>query len=275
MFIESTLVKRILTAIILIPLTLAGLFFLSPPWFCFFTWLITLGAAWEWTNLMALHSPLGKIFYLVASAIVFYFTLFLPISIVFTCAFVWWLLAVLLVVLYPRASQRWNKGFVIRGVMGWLVLAPCWTAINFMRNQRDGIYTLLFLFVLIWGADSAAYFAGKKWGKTRLAPLVSPGKTIQGCMGALIFSVIIVFTTLWFCDIPFSIWPWAVILSLVTVIFSIVGDLFESMMKREVKLKDSGRLLPGHGGLLDRIDSLTAAAPIFVLGGLLLGKYLN
>jgi phosphatidate cytidylyltransferase len=158
--------------------------------------------------------------------------------------------------------------------MGAFVLVPCWASINYIRNQDEGPLGLLFLFVLIWGADSAAYFVGKKWGTKRLAPYVSPGKSWQGLMGALLVSTLIVLTTLWLCNVPFPIWPWAIVLSLVTVLFSIVGDLFESMIKRQAKVKDSGKLLPGHGGVLDRIDSLTAAAPIFVLGALLLGPYL-
>ena len=142
------------------------------------------------------------------------------------------------------------------------------------KNLEKSLHFLLFLFVLIWGADTAAYFSGKKWGKNKLAPLVSPGKSIQGAVGAMIFSILLTFLALWIGRDSFQGWFWATVLSIITVLFSIVGDLFESMLKRRVDLKDSGQLLPGHGGLLDRIDSLTAAAPIFALGALLLGMYL-
>lgn len=269
------LIKRILTAIILIPLTLAGLFFLSPLWFCILTGLISLGAAWEWSHLMEFKSVLARVIYLIISAIILCWIVFSPISIVLVCTFVWWLFALLLIIVYPRGSERWGKSIITRGMMGLFVITPSFAAINLLRNQSEGVYAVLFLFILVFGADSVAYFVGKKWGRDKLAPLVSPGKTWQGFYGAIIFTVVLTLLTLWVSNIPFTIWPWALLLSLITVLFSIVGDLFESMMKRKANVKDSGNLLPGHGGLLDRIDSLTAAAPIFVLGGLLLGKYLS
>lgn len=275
------LMQRILTAIVLIPLTLIFLFYASPPVFLIVTLLISLAGAWEWTNFMGIKKILGKIFYLLITALVCYwlsfnlYNNFISIELFFSGVFVWWLFATLLIVIYPKGSGWWGKSIVVRGMMGLLVLAPCWIALNAIWNQRDGTYMLLFLFLLIWGADSAAYFAGKKWGKDKLAPMVSPGKSRQGLYGALAFSVLIVFIALIMSHTPWIIWPWAMALSLMTVIFSVIGDLFESMMKREVGLKDSGKLLPGHGGLLDRIDSLTAAAPVFIFGGLLLGKFLD
>jgi phosphatidate cytidylyltransferase len=138
--------------------------------------------------------------------------------------------------------------------------------VNYLRNSPHGIAILLVLFALIWGADSGAYFVGKKWGKHKLLPQVSPGKTWEGLSGALGVTVIITFFSLFIFKVPYIRWPVALCLALITVLFSIVGDLFESMLKRRVGLKDSGHSLPGHGGILDRIDSLTAAAPIFASG---------
>ena len=159
--------------------------------------------------------------------------------------------------------------------MGLLVLLPCWASVNFIRNQDDsGLAMLLFLFVLVWGADSTAYFVGKKWGKTKLAQSVSPGKTVEGLGGALLFAVIFSLAVFSANAVSLSFWPWGIALSVITVLFSVVGDLFESVMKRQIGVKDSGVLFPGHGGLLDRIDSLTAAAPLFALGLLLIGTYL-
>lgn len=265
--------QRILTAIVLIPIMLAAVFYLPAPAFCVFTAAIALGGAWEWTHLMQLRKGTHRWFYLILVTLIFIYALFIPVKAIFIAAFVWWLYAALLVIYYSRASWLWNKSVFLRGLMGLFILVPCWAAINYIRNQADGLYGLLFLFVLIWGADSAAYFVGKKWGTKKLAPRVSPGKSWQGLLGALFFAILIAVITLWLGKVPFPIWPWAILLSLITVLFSVLGDLFESMMKREAGLKDSGKLLPGHGGLLDRIDSLTAAAPIFVLGALLLGAY--
>jgi phosphatidate cytidylyltransferase len=180
----------------------------------------------------------------------------------------WWLIALILVALYPRASQTWGQSVWMRGAMGLLVLIPCWRAINVIHGAEDGPYKLLFLFVLIWGADTFAYFAGRQWGKHKLAPNVSPGKTVQGLCGALFGTTVITVGALVLLGIPQQFWLCGMVLSMVTVLFSVLGDLFESMLKRNVGLKDSGQLLPGHGGILDRIDSLTAAAPIFALGAI-------
>jgi phosphatidate cytidylyltransferase len=264
--------KRILTAAVLIPVTLLALFFLPTPGFFIFTGIISLGAAWEWSNLMQLKTIRTRFIYVIISAIVFVWAATLPVFVLFSNTFLWWLVATWLVITYPQKSQWWQKSMIARGLMGLFAIAPCFVALNLMREQRDGIYSLLFVLLLIWGADTAAYFSGKKWGSTKMAPRVSPNKTMQGLYGALIFSVLFAILALWFFHLPYSMWVWAILLSIVTVIFSIIGDLFESMMKREAGLKDSGKLLPGHGGLLDRIDSLLSAAPVFVLGGLLLSK---
>lgn len=267
--------QRIITAIILIPLVLIILFFLSPAAFFILTAIMTLGAAWEWSNLMQLKKIASRLLYLLIVLFAAINSYRIPMMTFFVCAFIWWLIATILILFYPRGSRWWSNSIVWRGLMGLLVLVPCFRAINFIRqNSMIGIYTLLFLFVLIWGADSVAYFVGKKWGKTKLAPLVSPGKSWQGLTGALVSSILIALLASWLMHVPLYALPWGIALSLITVLFSVVGDLFESMLKRQAGLKDSGKLLPGHGGLLDRIDSLTAAAPVFSLGIILLGKYL-
>lgn len=265
--------QRILTALILIPMVLAILFYMPAPAFCVLTGFITLGAAWEWTNLMQLTKTSQRFIYLATVTAGFLGAFFIPLEFLFAIAFAWWVCAFVLVTIYPRMTNWWRSSIFWRGLMGMMVLVPCWAAINYIRNQSDGIYSLLFLFILIWGADSGAYFVGKKWGKNKLAPRVSPGKSIQGAIAALFFSFLFTLIALIICHIPLHLWFCCILLSLITISFSIVGDLFESMLKRQVGLKDSGQLLPGHGGLLDRIDSLTAAAPVFAFGAIVLGQY--
>lgn len=265
--------QRIITALILIPLFLAVLFYAPPREFLLFTGLVTLAAAWEWSRLAGIKRKAGRLLYLLLIFILGFNAIFVPIHYILIVGGIWWLLAFALILLYPRLSRRWSRGVIWRSLMGIFVLIPCWVAINYIRNQEDGIYALLFLFVLIWGADSAAYFVGKKWGRVPLARQVSPGKTVQGAIGAFTFTFIITVITLWLCHTPYVIWPWGVVLSMLTVVFSIVGDLFESALKRQAGVKDSGNLLPGHGGVMDRIDSLTAAAPVFALGAWFLGLY--
>lgn len=264
---------RILTALILIPIFLALVIKLSPAGFCILTGLVVLWAGWEWSAFMGISSFKKKFIYPVILLFVLLSSLWLPIPHVFYVAFIWWLLAAVLVIRYPRGAEVWATSVIARGLMGFFVLIPCWLAVNLIRNAHDGVYTLIFLFILIWGADSGAYFVGKKWGKNKLMPAVSPGKTWQGLLGALMTAFIIVVAALAWIKPPYAMWIFVILLSLTTVLFSILGDLFESMLKRNVNLKDSGQLLPGHGGILDRIDSLTAAAPIFALGALLLGRY--
>src|SRR5437773_456938 len=137
--------QRILTAIILIPLFLALLFYTTPTWFCIISALIALGGAWEWSNLMAIRTLFGKLVYLILMVLIFIWSAFIPLKIIFMVASLWWVVATLFILLYPRASGWWGSSLYLRGVMGALVLMPCWTALNYIRNENEGIYLLLFL----------------------------------------------------------------------------------------------------------------------------------
>lgn len=265
--------QRLITGAILILMMLGIVIYLPTMPFVYVTGIITLAAAWEWTNLMEVKETGWRAAYLILISFFIYSALFIPVIGMLFAAFLWWLIALILIIQYPKGNTLWGRGDLIRGLMGVLVLVPCWGAINFMRGQVDGIYIVFFLFFLVFGADTVAYFVGKKWGKHKLLPEVSPGKSVEGAVSAVIFAIIYALVLFWVDDMPRDTWKWGVLLSVVTVCFSIVGDLTESMMKRQVGLKDSGNLLPGHGGLLDRIDSLTAGAPIFALGALLIGMY--
>jgi len=269
------LAQRLITAAVLIPFLLAAIFLLPIAWFLLLTAALTLWAGWEWSSLMQIQKTRWRWCYLLILLCCMVALLLAPSFSLYLVVFIWWLAAALYVFTYPKTSAWWRTSFFWRGIMGILVLAPCFTAINYIRNQEEGAYPLLFLLILIWSADSAAYFIGKKWGTRPLAPKVSPGKSWQGVGGALAAALVVAIGMLTLCHIPLKEWPWGIALSFITVAFSIVGDLFESMLKRAAGVKDSGRLLPGHGGLLDRIDSLTAAAPIYTFGALLLGMYVG
>lgn len=265
--------QRILTAAILIPLFIVLLFNLPLRGFSLLTGLVVLWAATEWSLLMEIKTFLRRLIFpviIMACVIIAYF---FPSSFyILYAAFVWWVVAFILILCYPKASAIWGKSIVLRGLMGFFVLIPCWLALNYIRYAENGAMILLFLFIIIWGADIGAYFAGRRWGKHKMAPLVSPGKSWEGLLGALITTVLLTLSTMfWYHTLYID--SYAILaLSIVTVLFSVVGDLFESMMKRNAGLKDSGTLLPGHGGILDRIDSLTAAAPLFVLGLIWMNK---
>lgn len=266
---NNELRARVLTASILIPIFLFLLFYLPPMPFKLLTAGLTLMGAWEWTKFMQLKKLIWRFVYLGLMTYVMISMLFVFEPVIFFLSAISWLLIIALIIRYPHTSAL-SKKMIWLGAMGLIVLIPCWSAINFIRIQNHGIYLLLALFVLIWGADSVAYFVGKKWGRTKLLPAVSPGKSVQGCMGALIFAIFWGLIASQISQLQGYFSLAMTIFAVLTVIFSITGDLFESMLKRQVGLKDSGNILPGHGGVLDRIDSLTAAAPIFALGIIML-----
>lgn len=258
--------QRVLTALLLIPLVILIVLKLPSAYFCLLTAAITLYGAWEWTYIIGMKSFATCFIYLILMSLFLVASRFLYIPSVLYVTCVLWLIAAVLVSTYPQTSHWWGKGLFIRSVLGFFVLVPCWIALNYIRNFNNGPYLMLFLFVLIWGADSGAYFVGKKWGKTKLAPAVSPGKSWEGFLGAVVTTCFIVLAALWLFSVPAPMRLPIIMLSLITLLFSVLGDLFESMLKRQQGIKDSGQLLPGHGGLLDRIDSLTAAAPVFAFG---------
>lgn len=267
--------KRVITAAILIPLFVLFLLKASNITFLLLTAVFVMLGGWEWSRLMGLTHKGLRICYLFLLFICLRaaLSLYIPDVLVIVAAF--WCVAFVLVALYPKGTNLWADSRAIRGLMGIMVLVPAWIAINFIRLNLNGPQVLLYLCVLIWGADSGAFFAGKQWGKNKLAPAVSPGKTREGLWGALATTFVIAIIGYEFAIFPMIGLLPIIIVSLVTVLFSVLGDLFESMMKRNVGLKDSGILVPGHGGLLDRIDSLTAAAPIFALCHLLSLKFFH
>ncbi len=268
---------RVITAIVLMLAFLGTLFFATPPVFCVFTEIVVLWGAWEWTLLMGMKQLRPRLFYVLLLFVLMQGIFFISVPILvceyfFYLSFFFWLLMIPLIGLYPRALF-WKNSFFCQAAMGLFVLLPCWFAVNFIRIvNMNGQYLLLYLFILVWSADISAYFIGKKWGRRLLAPQVSPGKTYLGVCAGILASLLITAVTLAWFKVPYSIWPYTLGLTLLTVVFSVVGDLFESMFKRSENLKDSGKLLPGHGGLLDRIDSLSAAAPVFTLGAIILSR---
>lgn len=262
--------QRFITGIILAAIVLLFIIF-SPMWlFLFISTLTFLFAAWEWGRLIKLQHVLSRALFVFVVTLVMFSVLYANIQTVLWVAAAWWVFAFVWVWLYPVGAHLWAQSIWVRSCMGVLVLVPCWLAINIIRGAENGIAVLLFLLMIIWSADTGAYLIGKWKGKYQLMARVSPKKTWEGLIGGIIFSLIVAIIGAGWLNIGFSLWPKILLLTFVVVLFSVNGDLFESMLKRQAGLKDSGGYLPGHGGLLDRIDSLTAAAPIFLLGCLLL-----
>lgn len=156
-----------------------------------------------------------------------------------------------------------NHPWVLR-LLAIPVLIGGWAALLQLREFNASV--VVYLVTLIAVADSAAYFVGKRWGKNKLAPILSPGKTLEGMIGALLASSIWSLFGAFYFELQSQDWVYFILLSVVSVLLSIAGDLFESLLKRQAGAKDSGSILPGHGGVLDRIDSALAAVPFFTLG---------
>ncbi len=169
------------------------------------------------------------------------------------------------------ACYQMNKSInlssrIMKAIIGGVILIPAWLSLILIHLNKSGVSLMLFLFFLIWLADSAAYFSGRRFGSKKLASNVSPGKTWEGVYGALIVSLLFGASYAFYADMKNIVAVYFILLVLITASFSILGDLVESMFKRMAGIKDSSNILPGHGGVLDRIDSLTSAAPVFFAG---------
>jgi phosphatidate cytidylyltransferase len=177
---------------------------------------------------------------------------------------IWWGLATWLVLTYPRSGELWSSA-ACRLLIGLLILLPAWQGLVLLKHWPLGNWLILSVMVLVWAADIGAYFSGRAFGKRKLAPQVSPGKSWEGVYGGLTVSLVITLVVGISRDWGFGQILLGLLGAALLVMSSVVGDLTESMFKRRSGIKDSSNLLPGHGGVLDRIDSLTAAIPIFAV----------
>lgn len=256
------MIERIRTALVLVTIVLLCMFATKSIFPMMALMLLTVAiASYEWARLIPNqhHKPYAAIVSLITVGI-----FFIPQSwpYFWVASLLFWLLSLVWVKRYPEKTEWYNSTL---NIWGWVLLVAAVVAIFALWKQSP--WWLMYVFALVWGVDSGAYFVGRKFGKNKLAPSVSPNKSIEGLLGGLLLTIVIIVVVA-FTALNLSATALAnfIVLSLVTVLASVQGDLFESMVKRKAGIKDSGAILPGHGGVLDRIDSLLAAAPIFALG---------
>ena len=281
--------ERILSAIVMILVVVGALFLLSPLPFTIALATLIVIAVWEWAQFAGFKRAIARAIVAFVATCLFIFPIMAATNQIQASRFltdetapllfigvIWWVVALFLVIGYPNSARFWAKSVSAKFIFAFCTLVPFFIgtlALRFYQyntDQYQGLYVLLYVFLLVWGADSGAYFVGRALGTHKLAPNVSPGKSIEGAIGGIFSSAVIALLFLKLTPenvfgrelemMPF------LVLSVLTVAVSILGDLTESMFKRQAGIKDSSNLIPGHGGILDRIDSLTAAVPVFATG---------
>ncbi len=254
--------QRFWTALVLIPLVLLLIKQASPWVLGFLTMAFVIAAGWEWLMLIPLTKRVGKVLFLVSICVFSWLCMSVLCAWLVAGLLIWGLIAIA-VLTYPRSQTIWGKPWVVGGVC--VVLLPLvFGVIAAIYHQPQGKDLIIYLFGLVWATDIGAYLVGKQWGAHRLIPQVSPGKTVEGALGGFVLAMLVAgLGLIWFSPAFKVAWFG---LAVSTVLISILGDLFISMLKRRCQLKDTGALFPGHGGVLDRLDSFIAAAPLLYAG---------
>jgi phosphatidate cytidylyltransferase len=274
---------RIITALILGPFILWSVLTFSHRAIAIELAIIFLLGAWEWARMSGLNSQYARIFYALsigllmtlASLLLHIYPEHLSTAIYFVVG--WWFFCLFWLVHAEKTGLNSEQPFTAalkftNLMVGIVVLLGAFIALTGLHQAESyGAYYIIALLILIWTADTAAYFTGKALGKHKLAPNISPGKTWEGVAGAMLGIILVAYLLTIFLELSGKNVVSFIILSVIAIVFSIAGDLFESMFKRRAGIKDSSQILPGHGGILDRIDSLLSASPIFFSGLLLAG----
>ena len=253
------LISRILSAFVMLLVFLSSMFLFSGRYFSFVIYIPSLLALFEWSKLLYFKSHEKKIFLIISLILIYFIDQHLDADnsrLILLIASVFWLCIAPLFLLFKINL----KNFFLSALIGWVLVMPLIISLNYLIQLSP--WVVLLVLTSIWLADSGAYFFGKQFGKKKLAPTISPGKTWEGFLGALfvvsLFSIVM--TYFGFVNSYKAIFFFNLIL-----VLSVEGDLFESYIKRMAKVKDSGDLIPGHGGVLDRIDSLCSSLPLATL----------
>jgi phosphatidate cytidylyltransferase len=273
---------RLLAALVMAPVAIAAILLLPTPWMVALASVVLLAGLWEWFDLAEIEDTLARGVLLIAHlgvmvAIVwasrwregYTLALYQTATVI---GVLWWLLALAWLGRSRFASDHESYARVFKLAAAALAVIPAWCALAWIHAEEPGGHRwLLAALAIVWAADTGAYFTGRKLGRRKLAPTVSPNKTVEGLIGGVVAGIATGIGFGVIAGASTAELPKVALVALATVLFSVIGDLFESMLKRHVGVKDSGRLIPGHGGILDRVDGVLAALPAFALGKALLG----
>ncbi len=277
---------RLLAALIMAPVAILSVLFVSTPVLAALSAVLFLAALWEWLKLADVDDTLARTILLACNLALMVALVwgsrsaqggsFALLQLVIVIGVAWWLLAMLWLRHYHFASDHDSHARAFKLVAGSLAVVPAWCALGVIHaSEPNGHQWLLLALFLVWAADTGAYFAGRKFGgkvfSRKLAPRISPNKTIEGLLGGMALALAVAIAGALLIGAGVEQLPAIGAVALATVLFSVVGDLFESLLKRHVGVKDSGNLIPGHGGVLDRLDGVLAALPVFALGKAWLG----
>lgn len=269
------LIKRIITGLIILAGFFYVFFFTSPDVFYWVVVALLTGAAWEWSRLIGITNTAQRILIVIAYLLAAMGTFWLPVGALLIAYSLWWCFAFVMILLYAKGRAAWAKRTWVGFLIGIPALGSSFIGFNVLRNFEDGAAIIFYFVLVIAAADSCAYFSGRAFGKRKLLEALSPNKTWEGFAGGMIGSICVALLgNLYFHLSPVMLSAFVAI-SLIAALFSVVGDLFISLLKRQQNLKDTGRLLPGHGGLLDRLDGLNAAVSIFTLGLIFMALWLK
>ena len=280
---------RTLAALVMAPLAIAAVLLLPTPWMAALSAAAFLIALWEWLKLTDIEDAIARGVLMVVNLMLMVALVWASRSenggslvlfqIMTMIGVGWWCLAALWLRHYDFGADHNTHGRVFKLAAATLSIVPAWCALalihagdpepSLIGSVPQGHVWLLVALMTVWAADSGAYFAGRKFGKTKLSPRISPNKTVEGLIGGAVAGMIVAIAAAPLAGASVGQLPAIAIVALWTILFSVVGDLFESLLKRHVGVKDSSNLIPGHGGVLDRIDSVLAALPVFALGKLL------
>jgi len=278
---------RVLAALVMAPVAIAAVLLLSTPWMVAAAMVMFLGGLWEWLRLSGLEDGVARSALLVANLLLILALVWASASdpnaslvllkLFSVAAVAGWLLVAMWLRNPAFGADNGPRARTIKLAAGTLVIVPAWCALALIHvGEPYGERWLLVALFIVWAADTGAYFTGRrfggKWfGDRRLAPAISPNKTIEGLLGGLALAVLVGVVGGTLAGASAAELPLVALVALLAALFSVIGDLFESMIKRHAGVKDSGNLIPGHGGLLDRIDGVVAGLPVFAVGQIWLG----